>query len=325
AGVIVETHDYEPYGQEIGSPPCPSASLIHYAGQERDYPTSDCSDAVDSMHFRSYGALIGRFYKPDNVMGNVYDPQSWNLYSYVEGRPTGFNDPTGHGRGDGLAYTAQVGQFSYDEAIGGYSWSAATTMTVYAGNTTSVYSLADGSDPANPLIGPDPVFLASTSVSRGEELPTPYHSEGASYWPGVMPAGNTANIWQMRASMIPDFLSKFQLIPLQVIYSSIVIGYMRTLIDFPSEAFYRDLVPGTGGDGASPSGGRGGYYTMVVSTIFRVDGDYLRSWMALEPQMNSATPQAMYNAQPNVFIQDWSDARRSLAPGSLFLGLFEGQ
>ncbi|MGA9750479.1 MAG: RHS repeat-associated core domain-containing protein [Acidobacteriota bacterium] len=102
AGVIVESHDYEPYGQEIGSPPCPSASLIHYAGQERDYPTSDCSDTVDSMHFRSYGALIGRFYKPDNVMGNVYDPQSWNLYSYVEGRPVGFSDPTGHGAGPGM-------------------------------------------------------------------------------------------------------------------------------------------------------------------------------------------------------------------------------
>ena len=78
AGAIVEMHDYEPYGQEIPDATYGANALIHYAGQERDYPgaaAGDYTHAVDSMHFRSYGALIGRFYKPDNVMGNVYDPR----------------------------------------------------------------------------------------------------------------------------------------------------------------------------------------------------------------------------------------------------------
>lgn len=34
--------------------------------------------------------------KPDNIGGNLYDPQSWNKYSYVNNNPINFNDPTGH-------------------------------------------------------------------------------------------------------------------------------------------------------------------------------------------------------------------------------------
>jgi hypothetical protein len=49
------------------------------------------------MHFRYYSAGLGRFMRPDNVSGNMTNPQSWNLYSYVVGNPVNFNDPTGHG------------------------------------------------------------------------------------------------------------------------------------------------------------------------------------------------------------------------------------
>ncbi len=95
-GVTVETHDYEPYGLEMSSAMCPSSSLMRYAGQERDYVTSDCSDTVDYMHYRFYTSSMGRFMRPDNVNGNPMNPQSWNLYSYVHGNPVNLNDPTGH-------------------------------------------------------------------------------------------------------------------------------------------------------------------------------------------------------------------------------------
>ena len=39
---------------------------------------------------------MGRFMRPDNIMGNLANPQSWNLYSYVGGNPMKFSDPTGH-------------------------------------------------------------------------------------------------------------------------------------------------------------------------------------------------------------------------------------
>ena len=47
------------------------------------------------MHARYYGSSIGRFLRPDPINGNPANPQSWNLYAYVQNNPVNFNDPTG--------------------------------------------------------------------------------------------------------------------------------------------------------------------------------------------------------------------------------------
>ncbi len=57
-------------------------------------PDSSCD--LDYMHYRFYGSNMGRFMKPDNISGNMDDPQSWNLYSYAGNNPVNANDPTGH-------------------------------------------------------------------------------------------------------------------------------------------------------------------------------------------------------------------------------------
>jgi hypothetical protein len=36
------------------------------------------------------------FLKPDSIVPNPANPQSWNLYTYVKGSPVNFNDPGGH-------------------------------------------------------------------------------------------------------------------------------------------------------------------------------------------------------------------------------------
>jgi hypothetical protein len=69
------------------------------------------------MHFRFYGSTMGRFMKPDNIMGNLANPQSWNLYSYVHGNPVNYSDPTGHlplSAGNSLKYLMGFGSSQID-------------------------------------------------------------------------------------------------------------------------------------------------------------------------------------------------------------------
>ena len=58
---------------------------------------------------------MGRFLKPDNLITNAYNPQSWNLYSYVRGNPVNFNDPTGHNR-------QGIQQQTYIANVSGATW-----------------------------------------------------------------------------------------------------------------------------------------------------------------------------------------------------------
>jgi RHS repeat-associated protein len=93
-------HDYEPFGVAIpGATLYTPPSTHRYTGQERDGlydPATATTSHLDYMHFRSTSVSMGRFMRPDSIMGNMGNPQSWNLYSYVRGNPVNFNDPMGH-------------------------------------------------------------------------------------------------------------------------------------------------------------------------------------------------------------------------------------
>ncbi len=79
------------------------------------------------MHFRYYASTMGRFMKPDNMITNAANPQSWNLYSYCNGNPVNFNDPTGHAASKSMsqAKLAPPGGSIWDMAMGSmYSYSS---------------------------------------------------------------------------------------------------------------------------------------------------------------------------------------------------------
>ena len=62
-----------------------------FTGQQRDAETE-----LDYFLARYYAAAHGRFTSPDAVSGNPLNPQTLNLYAYVQNNPLKFIDPTGH-------------------------------------------------------------------------------------------------------------------------------------------------------------------------------------------------------------------------------------
>src|SRR5262245_23983313 len=99
-GVVVERHDYLPFGEEWcpGSPPgvCgapPPGQPRRFTGKERDTETG-----FDYFGARYYGSKIGRFTSADPVLNHqaaLTNPQRWNRYAYVSNSPLRYVDPDG--------------------------------------------------------------------------------------------------------------------------------------------------------------------------------------------------------------------------------------
>jgi RHS repeat-associated protein len=113
-GTITAESDYYPYGGEIV---VTSGDTNHYkfTGKERD-----AESGLDYFGARHYASSLGRFMTPDwaakptavpyAMFGN---PQSLNLYSYVENSPETLDDPDGHGSIDASTYATGEGFMSY--------------------------------------------------------------------------------------------------------------------------------------------------------------------------------------------------------------------
>jgi RHS repeat-associated protein len=91
-GTVAETCTSLPFGDWLtctGVDPSP----MHFTGQEHDGETG-----LDHFPARYYGGSLGRFMSPDPTgifLGNLNDPQSLNLYSYVRNNPLSLIDPLG--------------------------------------------------------------------------------------------------------------------------------------------------------------------------------------------------------------------------------------
>jgi len=99
-------HDYYPFGEErplvvqegAGAGGFDREEPMKFTGQERDFAGGEGredSHYIDYMHARYYSPTQGRFLSPDPLLGNVWNPQSWNRYAYVLNNPMRFTDPTG--------------------------------------------------------------------------------------------------------------------------------------------------------------------------------------------------------------------------------------
>ena len=91
AGVIEEESDYSPFGTEVVISG-PGVNELKFTGKRRD-PESQ----LDYFGARYFANLTGRFETPDAPFAdqNSFNPQSWNLYSYVQNNPVTAADRDG--------------------------------------------------------------------------------------------------------------------------------------------------------------------------------------------------------------------------------------
>jgi RHS repeat-associated protein len=90
-GVQISRHDYLPFGQEVtGS--YQDTERLKFTRHERD------ESNLDYMHARYYSSGTGRFLSADpylDIGKALYDPQTWNRFSYVRNNPLNRIDPDG--------------------------------------------------------------------------------------------------------------------------------------------------------------------------------------------------------------------------------------
>jgi RHS repeat-associated protein len=84
---------------------------LKFTGKERD-----TESGLDEFGARYYGSSLGRFMTPDWAAkptsvpyAHFGNPQSLNLYSYVQNNPTTVGDPDGHGDQTGPTYSCSGG------------------------------------------------------------------------------------------------------------------------------------------------------------------------------------------------------------------------
>jgi len=92
-GAVVARYDYLPFGELWPTSPANSnPDARQFTGAERDPETG-----LDYLGARYLRAQSGLFLTPDpgHVGGDIFDPQSWNAYSYALNNPLRFVDPFG--------------------------------------------------------------------------------------------------------------------------------------------------------------------------------------------------------------------------------------
>lgn len=89
-GNVVNSYQYDEWGN-ITSQTEGIENEFKYAGQIYDSETG-----LYYLRARYYDPKIGRFISKDSYEGDITNPLSLNLYTYVENNPVKYFDPTGH-------------------------------------------------------------------------------------------------------------------------------------------------------------------------------------------------------------------------------------
>jgi len=130
SGSTIKDYSYDPYGNEKFSL-APSfggnVSTTLWQAEEStiDNPFRYCGEYLDLssgfyyLRARDYDPATQRFLTEDSYSGQVAEPLSLNLYSYCQGNPVNFIDPSGHVTQDDKdkLSSGEIIQEQYDEIL----------------------------------------------------------------------------------------------------------------------------------------------------------------------------------------------------------------
>jgi len=97
----ITRHDFLPFGEELSAGVgIRSASLGYgddFVRQKFTSKERDSETGLDFFGARYFASIQGRFTSPDPLLssGTIYDPQSWNRYTYTLNNPLKYTDPFG--------------------------------------------------------------------------------------------------------------------------------------------------------------------------------------------------------------------------------------
>ena len=191
-GTIEATYQSLPFGDGLtptfapgynGGPFGLGPTENHFTGKERDTESGN-----DFFFARYYGSAVGRFVSPDSgVDQDEGNPQSWNLYSYVQNNPLSRVDEDGHSV-NVCDNTGQCNVVSNDEYTAAQQ---GDNGGMYVPTLDSVGMSGNGAGQfySVPIFGDSGIVGSATYVSDG---PTDYYAN----WAGLntfIPAANVVN------------------------------------------------------------------------------------------------------------------------------------
>ena len=97
---VIECDDYYPFGEQVSCGGTSTTTHKFTGGvyPERSRGKRDAESGLDNAQARYNSSSLGRFMSPDpigNFVADATNPQTWNLYTYVNNNPLRLIDPSG--------------------------------------------------------------------------------------------------------------------------------------------------------------------------------------------------------------------------------------
>lgn len=111
---VIASNQYLPFGEITSGV---SSDRLDFTGHEKDLPTPLGGHVLHYMHARYYSAPNGKFMSVDPGRDwNPKQPQSWNMYAYVQNSPINKTDPNGRQSCSNCHWSPEIEMYEWASA-----------------------------------------------------------------------------------------------------------------------------------------------------------------------------------------------------------------